>query len=114
MKIFKAAVVAACLATPAYAVNCTFTTECFESEACAETSYEIAIEQDGEATKLVSVAETIPVSRGGSDSARVYVGVTDSAFHLLSRNADGNARYTTHMYQGPMVVSYLGTCEEPS
>lgn len=114
LSTFKAVMVLACLATPAVAIECNFKTECFEGEACIDTAYDISIEENDGATTLVTVAETIPVSLGGSDVMRVYVGVTDSAFHLLSRAADGTARYTNHLFQGPMVVSYLGTCEEPS
>ena len=101
------------LASPmsALAAQCTFTTECFESEACSETAFTVAIEEKDGKTILVSDAETIPVSVGGSDVARVYVGVTESAFHLMSRAADGTARYSTHLYDGPMMINYLGNCE---
>ncbi len=101
------------LASPvaALAMQCTFTTECYESETCNATSFNIALEEKDGKTMLVSDAETIPVSVGGSDATRIYVGVTDSAFHLMSRAADGVARYSTHIYDGPMMVNYLGNCE---
>ena len=107
------AALAALLALPlaAQTTQCTFTTECFESEICTDTSFSMAIEQTEGKTALVSDAETVTASVGGSDTVRVYVGVTDSAFHLMSRAADGTARYSTHLYEGPMVVSYLGNCE---
>ena len=60
--------------------------------------------------KILTDAATIPVTRGGSDEVAVYVGVSGSAFHLLTHNANGFARYTTHMFSGPTVVSYLGEC----
>lgn len=103
-----------CLATPAAAIECNFTKECFEAEACTATLFDIEIDETEGARKIVTPAETVPVSLGGSDLVRIYVGVTNGAFHLLSRTADGAARYTNHLYQGPMVVSFLGTCKEPS
>ena len=99
------------LPASAVAMECTFTTECFESETCSESAFTVAIEEKDGATLLVSDAETIPASVGGSETVRVYVGVTDSAFHLMSRGADGVARYSTHLYDGPLMVNYLGNCE---
>jgi len=105
--------VLALMLTPvsALALECTFTTECFESETCTDSAFNVTIEEKEGATLLVSDTETIPVSVGGSDTVRVYVGVTGSAFHLMSRSADGVARYSTHLYDGPMMVNYLGRCE---
>lgn len=114
LDILRTAIVMICASSPAMAIDCKFTTECFESEACSDTSYDVSIEENDGKTALITVSETVPVSLGGSDVMRVYVGVTDGAFHLLSRAADGTARYTNHLFQGPMVVSYLGKCEDPS
>ncbi|MEL6608985.1 MAG: hypothetical protein AAFO93_08745 [Pseudomonadota bacterium] len=95
-------------ALPALASEtCTFTTECFESEACAETAFEMSIEGD----TLITDAETIPVTSGGSATKGVFVGYTASAFHVLTREIDGEARYSTHIFDGMMMVNYLGTCE---
>ncbi|RLJ59826.1 hypothetical protein BCF46_0015 [Litoreibacter meonggei] len=95
----------------AHAIECTFTTECFESESCGESAFNISIEERDGQTVLVGDAETIPVSVGGNDTVRIYVGVTESAFHLMSRAANGVARYSTHIYDGPIMVNYLGNCE---
>lgn len=91
----------------AMAEQCTFTSECFEGEACAETSFTMTIE-DG---KLITDAETIPVTSGGSDTVNVFVGYTASAFHVLTREKGNQARYSTHIFDGPLMVNYLGTCE---
>ena len=98
-------------ASAALATDCIFTTECFESESCSESAFTVRVEEKGGATLLVSDAETIPVSVGGSDAVRLYVGVTESAFHLMSRAANGIARYSTHLYDGPIMVNYLGSCK---
>lgn len=98
------------VATSAFAgENCTFTQECFEAEACTETYFTMAIEGD----TLVTDAETISVNTGGSDTVGVFVGYTSSAFHVLTREKNGPARYATHIFDGVMMVNYLGTCEVP-
>ena len=70
----------------------------------------MGIETSDAGTQLITDAETIPVTLGGSDAVRVYVGVTESAFHLLTHTADGPARYTTHLFDGPLMIGYLGEC----
>ncbi|MEM8979213.1 MAG: hypothetical protein AAGD04_07000 [Pseudomonadota bacterium] len=85
---------------------CRFTTECFEGEACSETAFDMTIAGD----KLITDAETIPVSTGGSATKNVFVGYTASAFHVLTREKEGAARYSTHLFEGLMMVNYMGTC----
>lgn len=108
-KIGQIAVFAAtiCVGAAAQAETCTFTTECFESEGCSETNFSMAIEGD----TLVTDAETIPVTSGGSETKGVFVGYTSSAFHVLTREKGGAARYSTHIFDGMMMVNYMGTCE---
>jgi hypothetical protein len=93
------------------ATQCTFTTECFEAEACTETSFAVSLDETDAGLTLSSDAESFPVALGGSDKVRVYVGFTQSAFHLLTATDTKSARYTTHIYDGPLLVSYLGSCE---
>lgn len=107
IKHFTLMATLALTATGALAETCTFTTECFEAEACQETNFEITIEGD----TLVTIAETIPVTSGGSDTKGVFVGYTSSAFHVLTREKSGPARYSTHIFDGMMMVNYMGTCE---
>ena len=90
----------------ALAEQCIFTTECFEGDGCSETTFSMSIE----GKTLVTDAETIPVSIGGSDTLNVFVGYTESAFHVLTRQKGGDARYSTHIFDGPLMVNYLGTC----
>jgi len=108
MKIFTIAAVAVCLSASNVAAEvCTFVTECFEGDGCYETNFEMTVEDD----KLITDAETIPVGTGGSDTVNVFVGYTDSAFHVLTREINGQARYSTHIFDGILMVNYLGTCE---
>ncbi len=102
-----ACVLTVCIGTTAQAETCTFTTECFENEACTESTFSMAIEGN----TLVTDAETISVTSGGSDTKGVFVGYTESAFHVLTREKGGAARYSTHIFDGVLMVNYLGTCE---
>lgn len=107
MRSLALAAIAVVSATTIAAETCTFTIECFEGEACAATQFSMAIE-DGQ---LVTDAETIPVSTGGSATTNVFVGYTSSAFHVLTREKEGAARYSTHIFDGVLMVNYMGTCE---
>jgi hypothetical protein len=100
------------LATPiaAKTQQCSFTSECFESESCSETSFDLSIEETDGQVSLVSDAETVPVTSSGNDDFRIYVGGNENAHHLLSLGSDGTARYSTHINGGPLMVNYLGTC----
>ena len=97
---------------PAFALDCTFTTECFEGDGCADTQFTAEIVGTDEGGALfITDAETVPLSQGGSPETRVYVGITQSAFHVITHSVEGAARYSTHIYSGPLMVNYLGTCE---
>jgi len=95
------------VATMAAAETCVFEIECFENESCQDTNFSIAIEGD----TLVTDAETIAVNTGGSETKGVFVGYTASAFHVLTREVGGQARYSTHIFDGMLMVNYMGTCE---
>ena len=106
-RVLMAFLVAVGLSGGAWAETCTFTTECYEAEGCEETNFTMEVQRD----KLITDAETIPVGTGGSDTVNVFVGYTASAFHVLTREVDGQARYVTHLFDGPVMVSYLGACQ---
>lgn len=99
--------IAALCASTASAEICTFTQECFEAEACSETAFSMEITDSA----LITDAETIPVTTGGSETTNVFVGYTASGFHVLTREKQGQARYSNHLFDGILMVNYLGTCE---
>ena len=92
-------------AAPAFAVECTFVTECFDADGCSETAFSLSIEDQGGQVNLVSYAETVPVTRSEVDPGYVYVGVDTAATHLLTRSPGGDARYSVHFYDGTFVVA---------
>ncbi|MCI2393678.1 hypothetical protein [Aliiroseovarius sediminis] len=109
-RIALPATCAALLALPAVGQTCTFTTECYESEPCQDTSFSLTAELD--ASKLVTDfgdLTVVGVKREGSLAAVFATG--DGAEYLLSRNGNA-ARFTAHSNDGPTAITYLGTCEE--
>lgn len=93
---------------------CTFTSECMEGEACAETSYaaEVAPAQDG-TFSFTTDAETLTGQMVAAGDTAHFLFEGSSAAHFVTRYTDGAARYTVHM-DGPFTITYHGMCEEAS
>ena len=93
--------------------SCRFTLECIEGEPCAETDYAVQILADP-ARENGLILSTSSEELNGTGIRKngpghvIFPG--DTAMHLITSAANGDARYTIHM-QGPMVISYQGTCE---
>ncbi len=110
-RVFNAVTGLVICAAPAFGGTCIFKQECFEGDGCAETAFSMEI--DG--NQMITDAETTPLSAiptdaDGSDVARVSVGHTASAIHVLTRQVGGDARYSTHIFDGPLMINYLGSC----
>lgn len=97
------------------ASQCTFTTECYEGEICQETQFELTFRAGTGGPfemELVTDAETIGVAVGGTGEFAHLAGMTESGFYVLTlASADGAARFTAHLADGPQAITYLGTCE---
>lgn len=107
------ALIFASLASTAHAQTCTFTSECFDTEECTETDYELTIAHDDHGAPILeSIAENLHVTAigGDGDTHTTFIASTNAATHLLTRTTDGSARYTVHMADGPLMLSYLGSC----
>ncbi|WP_456389162.1 hypothetical protein [Profundibacter sp.] len=94
--------------------NCAFTQECFEGEACEDTTFEMGIEHSDDIPFVMqTMSENIEgdvFDNGAPDATSTLLGQTKTATHLLTIQPGGAARYTVHM-QGPMAITYQGTCE---
>ena len=118
MKTFLLALAVTLVAGTAQARTvCTFTTECFEDEACAETQFTVAIEAGTlgpDDIVLVTEAETVhgAIAGAGSVDRGHFIGIGQGAVHMLTVDGASDARYTTHIAEGPMSVSYIGACIE--
>jgi len=104
------------IGSPANASSlCTFTTKCVEADVCTDTVFELRF---GAGTggpnelEIVTDAETVGVAVGGTGETAFLAGLTERGFHVLTVEAgSGAARYTNHVADGPVAVSYLGSCE---
>ncbi len=108
--------------TPAIAANmlCSFTTECFDTDACQGTNYAFTLENaDGQVgVKIVTETETILVNSIPTSRTNIYTGLTSSsavgtnaASYLLTVVGGATAIFTTHNFQGNYSITYKGKCE---
>lgn len=112
---------AMCAAPAAVAAKtyCIFETECFEAEACSESTFRFDFEKGGGAgaarvssgvqatTEFGDLGGFIIKQEGDVDTI-AFEG--PGAFYFLTV-AGRAARLSVHM-EGPLVVTYLGACEE--
>lgn len=108
--------------TAAADVSCSFTTECYDTEGCAETSYDLEVAMDTKRARESGDAGTARFSDVAGD-AEGYFTTTDALTHAFvgdpqegpSRDlligADGAARLVILSADGPSTIVYSGTCE---
>lgn len=106
------------LGTPAVAQEavCSFSLECFESETCAETAFEITLnakQADADDFQITTDAETV-TGKGRMTEAGgfLFQGGNANGAALLTVGAQGAARYSVQYFEGPMVITYHGQCGE--
>lgn len=112
----------AALPLAAQAADCAFDAECVEDEPCAETAYAARIVGPGAGmtgpATLVDDAGSVALEAAGpgvwvgGDGRGAYAGRFGAM--MLTTGEDGTARLTVHFTEGPMAITYLGTCEVPS
>ncbi|MEL6643697.1 MAG: hypothetical protein AAFQ79_07155 [Pseudomonadota bacterium] len=101
------------------ALTCTFTTECMDTEGCADTSYTVTLDglagglaEDQMVVGAIMVSDAASVEMSGTlidDILRLNS--FDTAMpQLLISTADG-ARLTAHITSVPLAITYAGTCE---
>ncbi|WP_375173046.1 hypothetical protein [Pseudooceanicola sp.] len=90
--------------------SCNFKTECYESEACAESNFTVAVR--GGEDKFVTDFGTFPIlAKRDTESILTVFVRTDGAVYLLSAGPRA-ARLTVHITDGPQSLTYLGLCEK--
>ncbi|MBU2982340.1 hypothetical protein KO498_11030 [Lentibacter algarum] len=95
--------------TTAEAFGCSFVTECFEAEACGETTFTAEVDIKGEKLET-EFGDLSIVAVKERPALKTMFATGDGAEYLLSITPQG-ARLTTHANEGPLVISYLGSCE---
>ena len=108
---------------PAFAITCEYTVECFEQEACQPTDFTIDISH-GDLDTLEDVTQGQAVLRdvAGTQGAH-YVATED--FTVIENRATGDdtlfrivigpegaSRYQVMILEGPLSVTYHGSCTE--
>lgn len=98
----------ACLtAGPAFAgTACIFNVECYMSEPCAETAWELTVDRD--AGTLSSVAEVLEILHVDDSGTQIAAKGADS-LNLLTIGAEISV-FTTHIGAGPAAITYVGEC----
>lgn len=108
MMMHKTTLAALALIVPGPALAelaCSFTTECFEAEACQDSSLSLEL-VDGDPMTIVTEFGDFEVL-GFHDDAWLARGAGMTL--LLTRGLSGDARASFHL-EGPMVTTYLGSC----
>lgn len=101
------------------ALNCTFTTECFDLEGCSDTNFAVSLmgraggvttDDMIVAAELTTDAETYAMI--GTHAGEVYslTGPSDYGHGMLTVSG-ADARFTVHYTDGPLSISYGGVCE---
>ena len=105
------ALTALLLPTPLLAegFDCSFNTECFEAEACAEANFTASV--DVESEKITTEFGDLTIVAVKQETRTMTLFATGAGAEYLLSVTPQAARLTTHANEGPMVISYLGTCE---
>lgn len=107
----RLALIALMFPTPLLAggFDCTFTTECFEAEACTDANFKVGVALEDK-TISTEFGDLMVASLKQTPTTMTLVATGAGAEYLLSMTPEA-ARLTTHSNDGPMVISYLGICE---
>ncbi len=98
----------ACSALPTAAFECNFATECYENEACTDSTF--TLEADIEAQEIATeFGELIIVAVKSEENLMTLFATGPGAEYLMSLTPDA-ARLTTHVNDGPQSITYLGQC----
>lgn len=97
------------LGGPAWAANCTFDRECFETEACTDANFLVQILSNDNILQTEFGDLPIIATKSGDD-LQTIIAASDGADLLMTISPQG-ARLTQHMHQGPISITYFGQCE---
>ncbi|WP_368183601.1 hypothetical protein [Aestuariibius sp. HNIBRBA575] len=106
----KAAAALMVFATPALAdYSCAFDRECVDADACAATDFTVDVQKTASILGTV-FGDLMIIASKGDDNLHTYIAAGDGADYLMSVTPNG-AIFTTHIADGPMSITYLGTCQ---
>ena len=100
----------------ALAYACTYTTECYETDACQETAYELSLDvaDDFSSATLSSVAGDVEATAYNAQFLSYFAGYANRAMHVVSVFGGGESRYSFQSGAGDeiMAITYHGTCTQ--
>ena len=97
------------LGTQATAFPCTFTTECYEAEACQTAVFDVEVDIGAEALST-EAGNLVVVAVKEADQLTTLFASGQGAEYMMSITPTA-ARMTSHTNDGPQVISYLGHCK---
>jgi len=98
---------------------CRFTIECFDTEGCSDTQFDTSLtghaggktpENMIAIAEFVTDAETLPMVGARDNGALQLAHRTEAAHHMITVATTGDTRYSVHLSDGPMMISYAGIC----
>ncbi len=95
---------------------CSFTSECYEAEACQGSAFSMDVDLPDEESGPAAFLLDTGVANGGAKQMRgtVFVGGEDSeAVYLLGVDGGGKAKFAVHYADPLIMVTYHGTCMRP-
>ena len=102
-------------ANAAAVLTCTFTTECYESEACSETNFELTVSPNDEYSEaqISSLSGDFNAKAWNFQAMSTFTGFTSGTLHMISVFKARQARYSVHSGSGDdlLMINYTGTCE---
>ena len=103
------AAIATMAAAPALAgTTCNFNVECYLTEPCAGSGWELTI--DREAGVLTSVAEELRILHVEEDGAATQIVATGAGSLNLLTIGEELSLFTTHIGAEPASITYVGEC----
>lgn len=95
-------------ANPSFALQCSFNTECVGTDACAETSFSMGMDDQGLYTDYGDLDLLHDEKR---DTFRVLHARAQNAYYMLTVIGE-TAHLSTHLTDPAMAINYSGTCEQ--
>ncbi len=109
MRMFTApALAAGLMATPALAgTTCNFNIECYMTEPCAGSGWELTIDMDAQV--LSTVFGDLDILEVADGPARQITARGDGSLNLLTIGEEISF-FTTHIAADPATITYVGEC----
>lgn len=89
-------------------LECLFTTECYEQEACQDTAFPVFMDIDGKVMQTQFGDLTIVAVKEDEELTALFA--TGDGAEYLSVVTEGGARLNVQMHDGPQSVTYMGAC----